>query len=100
MDELGAAIEHDDDPNVCVVPFLFAPHNKLDDDMISFSIMWPIKDLTAGDFISRDYLNGMDESKFRKERSFCWFNHPIEEYLEIYNIHSVSELKALSLIIF
>lgn len=89
MDELGSAIEHDDDPNTCVVPFLFAPHNKLDEDMISFSIMWPIKDLTAGEFINRDYLNGMDESKFRKERSFCWFNISIEECLDIYNTYSV-----------
>lgn len=42
MDEFGSAIEHGDDPNCIVAPFLFAPNNKLDQNAISYSVKRPL----------------------------------------------------------
>lgn len=47
-DEVGSMIPHSDDPNMKIIPFLYAPNNKMDSDVQAFSIMWPIKDIKAG----------------------------------------------------
>ncbi len=38
MDELGTSIPHTDLPNVAVIPILYAPLNKLDENVISYSV--------------------------------------------------------------
>ena len=38
MDEFGSSIEHSDEPNAEVSPFLFAPNNKLDAHTISYNV--------------------------------------------------------------
>jgi tubulin--tyrosine ligase-like protein 12 len=61
-DEAGSAIQHSDDPNVKVFPFYYSPKNKIDDaDNISYTIMFPLKDLKKNDVIYRNYLNGVTE---------------------------------------
>ena len=45
MDELGSSIQHSDTPNVSVVPFLYLPNGKIDDDAVAYSILFPIKDI-------------------------------------------------------
>ena len=39
MDEFGSAIPHNDQANLIVIPFLFAPNNKLDEETISYSVL-------------------------------------------------------------
>lgn len=58
-DEVGSMIPHSDDPNVKLIPFLYAPNYKLDSEVQAFSIMWPIKDIEPEEQIYRDYLNGI-----------------------------------------
>ena len=58
-DEVGSMIPHSDCPNVKLTPFLYAPNFKLDSEVQAFSIMWPVKDIKAGELIFRDYLNGI-----------------------------------------
>jgi len=58
-DEVGSMIPHSDDPNVKLIPFLYAPNFKLDSEVQAFSILWPVKDIPAGGQLLRDYLNGM-----------------------------------------
>ena len=38
MDEFGSSIEHKDEPNAQVAPFLYAPNNKLDAHTISYNV--------------------------------------------------------------
>lgn len=52
-------IPHSDDPNMKIIPFLYAPNYKLDSDVQAFSLLWPLKDIKAGDLLTKDYLNGM-----------------------------------------
>ncbi len=54
-------IPHSDDPNVKLIPFLYAPNYKLDADVQAFSILWPVKEIEKQGQIFRDYLNGMKE---------------------------------------
>jgi hypothetical protein len=44
-----------------VAPFLYASNNTMDENVISYSVVWPIKDIQANDTIFRDYLWGLDE---------------------------------------
>lgn len=60
-DEFGTSIGHADDGNVKLVPFLYAPNNKMDDKTISYSLVWPIKDLSPGEDLNRDFLMGITE---------------------------------------
>ena len=62
-DEVGSAINHSDNPNFKITPFLYMPNNVMDKDMISFSLMWPIKDIKLEEVITRDYLYEISEEK-------------------------------------
>jgi tubulin--tyrosine ligase-like protein 12 len=58
-DEVGSMIPHSDTPNVKLIPFLYAPNFKLDSEVQAFSLLWPLKDISPGESLHRDYLNGM-----------------------------------------
>ena len=46
------------------------------DDVITYSILWPVKDLRKKDEIVRDYLYNITEANQRSARLTCWFNTP------------------------
>lgn len=50
-DEVGMGIRHSDHPNIIMVPFVYATPTQ---EIISYSIFWPIIDLSEGDLITRD----------------------------------------------
>jgi tubulin--tyrosine ligase-like protein 12 len=52
-------IPHSDDPNIKLMPFLYAPNNKLDESVQAYSIFWPVKDIEHDNLSYRDYLNGI-----------------------------------------
>ena len=60
------------------MPLLYLPNGKIDDSAISYSLLWPIRDLTTDETIFRDYLTGIDENKFRSCRLGVWFNIPYD----------------------
>ncbi|KAL1214586.1 hypothetical protein V5N11_007481 [Cardamine amara subsp. amara] len=78
MDELGSALRHSDEPNFKVAPFLFMPTGKLE-SAVSYSVMWPIKNIQKGDECNRDFLSGIGEDKQRSARLTAWFQTP-EKY--------------------
>ena len=81
MDEVGSAMRHSDQPNMMVHPFIYSPNNVFDAHMITYSICWPVKDATENEPLYRDFLCGIDETRFRSTRLSVWFNTP-EEYFE------------------
>lgn len=54
MDEVGSAVWHSDNPNCRIVPFVYST------DQIAYSIMFLTKDVDAGDFIFKDFAEGIN----------------------------------------
>ncbi|XP_075223337.1 tubulin--tyrosine ligase-like protein 12 [Lycorma delicatula] len=67
MDEFGSAIQHCDDPNFRVVPFAFASEG------ITYSIMFPVKDVFKDEEVTRDYVEGFSDPLMRKSLLLPWF---------------------------
>ena len=80
-DEFGSSINHSDVPNCCLFPFIFSKKNKFDDDLITYSLLWPKKDIKKGDEIFIDYLANIGENEERSSRLTCWYKTP-KEYFE------------------
>ena len=75
-DEFGSAINHSDVPNCCLFPFIFAKENEFKEDMITYSLLWPKKDIKKGDEIFIDYLANISENEERSSRLTCWYKTP------------------------
>ncbi|XP_020582182.1 tubulin--tyrosine ligase-like protein 12 isoform X2 [Phalaenopsis equestris] len=75
MDELGSALRHSEMANFRVAPFLFMPDGKLE-SAISYSVLWPTRDVNYGDECTRDFLFGIGEEKQRSARLTAWFHTP------------------------
>ncbi|RZF45052.1 hypothetical protein LSTR_LSTR002013 [Laodelphax striatellus] len=67
MDEFGSTIRHSDDPNFRIVPFAFAK------DGITYSILFPIKDVAIDEEVTRDYVEGFSDELVRQCLLMPWF---------------------------
>jgi tubulin--tyrosine ligase-like protein 12 len=56
-DEVGSAILHSDEPNFRMVPFIQLPQQ------ITYSLLFPIKNVDEGDQITRDYIENVTENR-------------------------------------
>ena len=90
---MGSCIPHSDQPNVRLMPFLYAPNNQLDEKAISFTLLWPTESLEAGDYLTRDYLNGIKEEKQRSYRMAAWQRLPSAKLLSLINDYDMQMLK-------
>ncbi|KAK9075941.1 hypothetical protein SSX86_004271 [Deinandra increscens subsp. villosa] len=86
MDELGSALRHSDEPNFGVSPFLYMPEGTLK-SAVSFTILWPTKNIQYGDECTRDYLFGIGEEKQRSARLTAWFHTPHNYFIREYEKH-------------
>lgn len=59
-----------------MIPFLFSEDNKMGQNMWAYSIFWPIKPISAGDYVTKDYLHGYPEDKQRSSRLAIWYELP------------------------
>ncbi|KAL6649321.1 hypothetical protein ACP70R_013545 [Stipagrostis hirtigluma subsp. patula] len=81
MDELGSALRHSDDANFRIAPFLYMPEGKLA-SAISYTILWPTRDVHTGEECTRDYLFGIGEDKQRSARLTAWFHTPENYFIQ------------------
>lgn len=67
-DEVGCALTHSDDPNFRIVPFIHLP------EQITYSILFPVRDIEEGEFASRDFVENLSEpgSKRREALLVPW----------------------------
>lgn len=101
LDEFGSAIQHSNEPTFRVVPFIHMPHQ------IPYSVLFPIKDLSVGEEVTRDYVEGLlTQPHFRDALLLPWFpksflsedfrqEEPDDEYfLEGHTVESLPDLDA------
>ncbi|KAG5322087.1 TTL12 protein, partial [Acromyrmex heyeri] len=74
MDEVGSAINHNDDPNFRAVPFLYLPEGVI------YTLLFPIKDVTAGDEVTRDFVEGQTKDPKKKRALLLpWVHSTFED---------------------
>ena len=79
-DEFGSSINHSDIPNCAMFPFIYSKSNNFEkDELITYSILWPLKNLKKGDEVFIDFLTNISENEERSQRLTCWYKTP-EEY--------------------
>ena len=67
MDEFGSRVQHSDSPTIRMVPFYYIP------SQMTFTIMWPIKAMTVGDEVTRDYIEGSNlDHLMKKVKMLPW----------------------------
>ncbi|XP_066446461.1 tubulin--tyrosine ligase-like protein 12 [Eleutherodactylus coqui] len=59
MDEFGSRIQHSDEPTFGTAPFYYVPQQ------LSYTILWPLRDLSNGGEVSRDYAYGETDPLIR-----------------------------------
>eukprot|EP00850_Spirogloea_muscicola_P018426 SM000168S02625 [mRNA] locus=s168:228587:233551:+ [translate_table: standard] len=95
MDEFGSAFRHSNSPNFKFAPFMFFPDGTLK-SAISYSLVWPIKNVQPQEECTRDFLPGVGEEEQRSARLTAWFHTPPDVFREAYNLHT-SKLAAVRL---
>jgi len=84
-DEVGCAVSHSDTPNTKMSPLIYCPNCEGDDPKtVTFTVMWPAENIEARAVLHRDYLIGVDESKWRSARLLPWCNVYDEYYAAEY----------------
>lgn len=75
MGEFGSAVVHSVQPNVKCSPFAFAGNG------VFYSLLWPVKDLKAGEICSRNFCPplGMAETELQREARLLAFNSSLPE---------------------
>lgn len=68
-----------------LVPFLYLPNGKIDNQTVAYSLLYPIQDLDEGQVVFRDYLLGFDETKFRSYRLSVWYEIPFDFIIDGYH---------------
>lgn len=66
MDEFGSAVQHSDNPNFKIVPFLNLAEG------IVYSLLIPLRRAHKGDEVLRDYAVGITDAVERKARLLPW----------------------------
>ena len=62
MDEVGSSINHSDEPNFRIVPFIYLPEGVI------YTLLFPIKDVESGEEVTRDFVEGQT-SDLKKRRA-------------------------------
>ncbi|KAK3924756.1 Tubulin--tyrosine ligase-like protein 12 [Frankliniella fusca] len=69
MDEFGSAIQHSNEPNFRLVPFVFCP------EQVTYSILFPICDVGYNEEVTRNYIEGslQTDEDSKKALLLPWF---------------------------
>ncbi|KAL3285742.1 hypothetical protein HHI36_000269 [Cryptolaemus montrouzieri] len=74
MDEIGSALIHKDTPNCRIVPFFFS------NEQITYSLLFPIIDIDEGEFLYKDFAEGISDEKERKIGLLPWVSCTPNEF--------------------
>lgn len=74
-------IPHSDAGNAKLIPFLYAPGNIMNEEVVAYTLLWTTQDVRQGELVTRDYLYGMKENKQRSARLAIWYKLPSSYYV-------------------
>lgn len=57
MDEVGSAVQHNDEANFRIIPFIHAT------EQVTYSLLFPIRDVEEGEQVSRDFAEGVEQDR-------------------------------------
>ncbi|GLV42208.1 Tubulin tyrosine ligase-like 12 [Carabus blaptoides fortunei] len=66
MDELGSAINHSNTPNFRAVPLFYSA------EQLTYTVMFPIKDVEFGEQVTRDFVESISDETTRKAQLMPW----------------------------
>ncbi|XP_068619186.1 tubulin--tyrosine ligase-like protein 12 [Battus philenor] len=69
LDELGSGIIHSDNPNFRAVPFIHVP------DQLTYTLLFPIKNVEEGDTITRNFIEGDYSDAVQREAMLIPWKH-------------------------
>ncbi|KAJ2018103.1 hypothetical protein GGI14_002531 [Coemansia sp. S680] len=82
QDEVGLSVAHSSDPNVCCLPFLYLGAQG---QVSPFSIIWPIKPISCGDTLTRDFCpSWLKDARQRQGYLQAIFPAPTQPLLDAY----------------
>jgi len=84
LDEFGSAIQRSTNSNAMVKPFLYAPENIFNSNVISYSLLWFTKDVKAGESVLQDYLEGGKTAEEFLAQSKVWFDTDNQKFLDAF----------------
>ena len=74
-DEVGSSICHSDTPNTKMSPLIYSPNCEAEDSQtMTYSVLWATQNIKKDELYYRDFLHGIDETKWRSSRLLPWFN--------------------------
>ncbi|XP_044263913.1 tubulin--tyrosine ligase-like protein 12 [Tribolium madens] len=76
MDEIGSAVMHSDTPNCRVVPFVHV------DAQITYSLLFPIADVSEEEFIFADFAEGVQDLVQKRAALLPWVPHEFDMSFE------------------
>ncbi|XP_063784997.1 tubulin--tyrosine ligase-like protein 12 [Pseudophryne corroboree] len=66
MDEFGSRIQHSDEATFHMAPFYYLPHQ------LAYTILWPLRDMSNGEEVTRDYAYGEADPLIRSCLLLPW----------------------------
>ncbi|XP_040201761.1 tubulin--tyrosine ligase-like protein 12 [Rana temporaria] len=66
MDEFGSRIQHSDEPSFVTAPFYYTPQQ------LAYTVLWPLRDISNGEEVSRDYAYGESDPLIRNCLLLPW----------------------------
>ena len=61
MDEVGSAVNHSDEPNFKLVPFMYIP------TQMTYSLLFPIKDVEEDERVTADFVSNIPKDRPERE---------------------------------
>lgn len=81
LDEVGSALSHDSDPNSLCFPFIYFKNNQPGSDGITYNILYPTKDIKAGEYASTDFVRGCSP-EIKMSRMGIWAEGDAQYYID------------------
>lgn len=93
-EEIGSTLyfNHSDTPNMKLFPFIFSKDNNFNKNCITYSLLWPCKNINKDNNLYIDCLSNVTENLQRSSKLTLWFDTP-NDYFKNKFISNVNKLK-------